>query len=108
MDQERFASGLIAAHEDARRIRALLTEHAEGRDDPSELLESVTEHWRHHSGTYKTAGTIVLNQLRSALLSQLYGWRHQLSQQLQAQARQQRTRPRGTRPSPRGRQPRPR
>lgn len=98
MDQEELPRAVAAAEAHSRHVRRAILNAESGSSDPRVIIETLREHWRDHGETYEAAGKIVLDQLRLGLLAQLYGWRQQLSRQLESQRTQRRANTR-TQPS---------
>lgn len=96
MGDKELLDALQAAEGDVRRVRGVLVDVQAGRGDVSDVVETLFEHWGEHRRTYGTVGALILDRLRLDLLAQLYGWRQQVSEQLQAQRRRQPPEPPGT------------
>jgi hypothetical protein len=77
-------AGILDAHADVRRLQRRLGDVAAGRAELSTAGAGLAAHWRQHGGTHRMAARLVGEEVRGAVLQQLYGWREQLALQLEA------------------------
>lgn len=81
-EQPGMPPSMAAATADLERLQELLRRAGQGQADLREVQESLSNYWRDHHQVLAEEASVLGEQVRNQMLTELCKWRTQLGQQL--------------------------